>query len=140
LTIIIKRRDLEKIIEHSNETYPAESCGILLGRRNGESKNILMVCPTRNMLNSKDAYQINPQEQLKVYMMADELSMEVLGYYHSHPDWPAQPSNTDRVKANQPGCSYIIHSNLTGETRSYVWDGRDFTPEELKIEDQTEST
>lgn len=135
MSIMIRRRDLEKIIRHSNETYPSESCGILLGIRDGEFKKIQMVCPTRNILNSKDAYEIDPKEQLEVYMMADEHSMEVLGYYHSHPDWPAQPSNTDKAKANQPGCSYIIHSNLTGETRSYVWEGRDFKPEELKITD-----
>ncbi|MGQ9639743.1 MAG: M67 family metallopeptidase [Candidatus Bathyarchaeia archaeon] len=133
MNIVIGGESLKKIIRHSQESYPAESCGILLGRMEGGVKKVYMVCPTTNILNSADSYQINPEEQLEIYMKADELSLEVLGYYHSHPEWPAQPSNIDRDKANQPGCSYIIYSNLTGEARSYFWDGRDFKPEELIV-------
>jgi len=135
--IVFSKSDLDKIVEHSQDTFPVEACGILLGKRESNIKRVTMIFPTENILESESSYQINPQEQLDVFMKADELSLEVLGYYHSHPYWHAQPSSTDRQRANQPCCSYVVYSNIDNEVKSFHWDGVEFRPEELIIsEDQ----
>jgi proteasome lid subunit RPN8/RPN11 len=134
MTIIIKRSDLNKIIEHSRLVFPIEACGVLLGTKENGPKTVVMVFPARNILESETSYQINPQDQLDIFMKADELSLEVLGYYHSHPNWRAQPSETDKHRANQPSSSYLIYSNVDDEVRSFQWDGVEFRTEELKVE------
>lgn len=134
MTVIIKRSDLSKIIEHSRLVFPIEACGILLGTKKNDSKRVLMIFPTRNLLESETTFQINPQDQLDIFTKADELSLEVLGYYHSHPYWRAQPSETDKHRANHPSSSHLIYSNMDDEVRSFQWDGIEFRAEELKVE------
>jgi len=136
MTIVFESSDLDAIVEHSENAFPIEACGVLLGTIEDDLKRVAMVFPTRNILESEDTYQINPQDQLDIFMKADELSLEVLGYYHSHPYWPAQPSSTDRETANQPYSSYIIYSNADKEVRSFLWDGFEFRPEELATSDE----
>ncbi len=133
MTIVFRNSDLDTIVEHSESTFPTEACGVLLGTIEDDIKKVTIVFPTANLLESEDSYQINPQEQLDIYTKADELSLEVLGYYHSHPYWPAQPSSTDRETANQPSCSFVIYSNAEREVRSFHWDGFEFRPEELAV-------
>ena len=135
MAIIFGSLELDRIVENSQDTFPIEACGILLGTRDNEYKRVEMVFPTKNILESENLYELEPQEQLKIFTKADELSFEVLGYYHSHPYWPAQPSDTDYRTANQPGCSYIIYSCLDNEVRSFHWDGYEFRAEELVVSD-----
>jgi len=133
MAIVFKKSDIDKIIDHSQKTFPIEACGIILGSRNNKVKRVAGVYSTKNILASETSYQLNPQEQLDIFMKADELSLEILGYYHSHPSWHAQPSNADRQKANQSCCSYVIYSNIDNEVRSFYWDGFEFRDEELII-------
>lgn len=131
MAIVLRKADLDILVQHCRDSYPAEACGILLGTKGDDIKKVTVVFPTDNILNSETEYQINPQEQLDAFMKADELSLEVVGYYHSHPYWQAQPSGTDRSRANQSNCSYIIYSNIDNEVRSFHWDGLEFRSEEL---------
>ena len=138
MTIVIRRVDLDTIVEHSQETYPKEACGILLGARNDDLREVNMVFSAKNMLESETSYQIDPQDQLDIFVKADELSLEVVGYYHSHPYWQAQPSSIDTQSANHPCCSYIIHSNTDNEVRSFHWDGNEFRTEEIIVSEETD--
>ncbi|MEM2941924.1 MAG: M67 family metallopeptidase [Candidatus Bathyarchaeia archaeon] len=136
MTIVVRREDIDTIVEHCRGGYPLETCGILLGEADLGIRRVSIVFPTENILQSEREYQINPQEQLEAFMKADELSLEVVGYYHSHPYWHAHPSATDIERANQPNCSYIIYSNVDNEVRSFEWDGKEFRPEELIIREE----
>ncbi len=54
-------------------------------------------------------YQLDPQEQLRLILhVEDELGLEVVGFYHSHPDGPARLSATDAARATWPGASYLL--------------------------------
>ena len=133
MVIVLRKVDLDTIVQHCQDSFPIEACGILLGTKEDDSKMVTIVFPADNILRSETEYEINPQEQLDVFMKADELSLEVVGYYHSHPYWQAQPSSTDKSRANQLNCSYIIYSNMDDEVRSFHWDVLEFRAEEIIV-------
>jgi len=132
--LMLNKRHLREISEHSQASFPVEACGILVGRRGYREKKVVeRVCPAKNILASTSRYEIDPEELIKVLDEAERESKEVLGFYHSHPHWPAYPSEVDRSSAFYPDYSYLIYSNLENEARSYVWDGERFKPEKIKI-------
>lgn len=131
--IVIKKSDLLKIVKHSKDVFPTESCGIILGKKQENIKTVTKIFPTENILQSCIRYQINPREQLEIYMKADETSLEVLGYYHNHPFGDTNPSEIDIKEANQIGCSYLIYSNRQNNFKSFLWNGNIFLDEEFRI-------
>ncbi|MCW4043059.1 MAG: M67 family metallopeptidase [Candidatus Bathyarchaeota archaeon] len=131
--IVFKKTDLQIIAQHSRDLFPTESCGIILGKKQDNIKIVKKIFPTKNILKSRTKYQINPREQLNIYMKADEISLEVLGYYHSHPFGDTKPSEIDIKEANQPCCSYVIYSNEQDDFKSFHWNGSSFLDEELRI-------
>jgi proteasome lid subunit RPN8/RPN11 len=131
--IVFRKTDLQIIAQHSKDTFPTESCGIILGKKQDNIKIVTKIFPTKNILKSSTKYQINSQEQLNIYMKADEMSLEILGYYHSHPFEDTKPSEIDIKEANQPCCSYIIYSNEKNDFKSFHWNGSSFHDEELMI-------
>ena len=66
----------------------------------------------------RNRFLIDPLEQLRVEKDARARGLDVLGYYHSHPDHPARPSNYDREHA-WPWYSYVIVSVQRGEPRGF---------------------
>lgn len=146
---------LEAIRQHGKADYPNECCGILLGHADGARKEIREVIPLKNLRldparaqevlplespgreSERNRFLIDPLEQLHVERGARERSLEVLGYYHSHPDAPARPSVYDREHA-WPWYSYIIVSVEKGEPREMTsWvlsdDRLRFDPEPMKV-------
>jgi proteasome lid subunit RPN8/RPN11 len=104
-----------------------------MGKKQDNIKIVTKIIPTKNILKSPTKYQINPKEQLNIYMKADETSLEILGYYHSHPFGDTKPSEIDIKEANQPCCSYVIYSNEKNDFKSFHWNGSSFHDEELRI-------
>ncbi|MEN8259457.1 MAG: M67 family metallopeptidase, partial [Pseudomonadota bacterium] len=94
----IVRSTLESLV---NEGYPYETCGLLVGRRNGYRVNVDMIFPARNLNRERaeDRYIVDPQDYLKADRAARAENREILGVWHSHPDHPAEPSQTDLIHA-----------------------------------------
>jgi len=125
---------INAIREHGSTDYPNECCGILLGHAHGEHKQVQEVIPLKNLRldparaqellplespgreSERNRFLIDPLEQLHVERSARQRNLDVLGYYHSHPDAPARPSEYDREHA-WPWYSYIIVSIEEGEPR-----------------------
>ena len=120
MVLLLRMSDFNVIVRHSEETYPAEACGILLGKASGRKKTVKSVRRTKNILNSESRYQIDPAEQLKAFEESEKDDQQVLGFYHSHPNWPARFSEIDRTQAYYPGYSYLIYSVKDRDLRSYV--------------------
>jgi proteasome lid subunit RPN8/RPN11 len=125
------------IRRHGEETYPHECCGFLLGRARGESKETVRLRPARNERedSARNRYLISPEAYLEAEKQADREGLEIVGFYHSHPDAEARPSEFDRSHA-LPWCSYVIVSVREGtarDLRSWILSGetRQFTPEEI---------
>ncbi|HKF41717.1 MAG TPA: M67 family metallopeptidase [Thermoanaerobaculia bacterium] len=138
--ITIDLRLLEEIRDHGREAYPEECCGALLGTgRDGPA----LVTRVERMRNSRGEerrrrYTIDPLEYVRIERQADEEGIEVLGFYHSHPDHPARPSEYDRERAF-PFFHYVVlgvAAGQPGDVGSFVLseDRGVFEREELSIE------
>jgi proteasome lid subunit RPN8/RPN11 len=81
---------------HVAKAYPDEACGVLLGLADGPFEVLeAHACANVNLERSRDRYLLDPAEQLRIEKDARLRSLDVVGYYHSHPDHPAQASLTD---------------------------------------------
>lgn len=100
-------RDL--ILEHARETYPHECCGFLVGERGADGLVVLELARAKNAREDSPAnrYLIPPEEFLAVQRGADRKGLDIVGFYHSHPDAPARPSAYDRDHA-WTGYAYLI--------------------------------
>ncbi|MBL8482587.1 MAG: M67 family metallopeptidase [Rhodocyclaceae bacterium] len=103
-----QRADLEN---WARAGYPLEVCGLLLGRRVGDGARVERVRSARNLSvdRAHDRFELDPLDFLPIDAEARESGREILGVWHTHPDHPARPSETDRAAA-WPGWSYVILS------------------------------
>ena len=112
---------LKEIYAHAKETYPSECCGFLLG--NFENGGIVrQVRPATNQNSERtDRFVISPQEYAQVQFAADDEGMDIIGVYHSHPDWPPVPSQTDMNSAFEENYYLItsVHDGMPLNTN--VW-------------------
>jgi proteasome lid subunit RPN8/RPN11 len=98
---------MEEIRREGELAYPAECCGVL-GGRVGESKEVVRLVPVVNRrTDDPRRYLISPDDLLRITLELRRSALEVLGYYHSHPDHPAAPSEFDSQHA-WPWYSYVI--------------------------------
>jgi proteasome lid subunit RPN8/RPN11 len=99
--LVISTAATAKIIEEAQRAYPHEGCGMLVGRREGDDY-VVTEAPTATNENSdrpKVWYDLSPADQLRVSKEAQKRGLDVIGFYHSHPDHPAAPSEGDRSRA-----------------------------------------
>lgn len=126
--LTFSQADHEEIRKHGEETYPHECCGVLLGQFSGEDRVVeaTVRCGNTRTDSPQNRYHIAPQELVRVQRQARENGVEIIGFYHSHPDHPAQPSSTDLAEAHWIGCSYVITSVQQGKavlTNSFLLSG-----------------
>ncbi|HKD85959.1 MAG TPA: M67 family metallopeptidase [Terriglobales bacterium] len=136
--------DYDALRRHGEESYPHECCGILLGRVEGDSRFVHAVIRCTNA--REDApqthYEIDPRELIRAQRDARERDLEVVGFYHSHPDHAAVWSRTDLEEAHWIGCSYVITAVENGkamQTNSFALAGtmeedKAFAEERLVVE------
>ena len=124
----------ESLRRHGEQTYPHECCGVLLGRcvdGINEVEEIVAAGNTRTD-SAHNRYQIAPIELIRIQRQARAKSLDIVGFYHSHPDHPAHWSATDIAEAHWLGCSYVITRVAKGKadvTNSFLLIG---TTEENK--------
>jgi proteasome lid subunit RPN8/RPN11 len=142
----------EKIRAHGAETYPHECCGALLGRDSAElgrgdpeaqastpGREILGLFPLVNRRDDspRNRFSVTSEDVLAAEKEARAHGLDVVGWYHSHPDHPARPSEYDRDHA-WPWYSYIIVSVQNGAAQEMTsWrlndDRQEFSPEGIEI-------
>ncbi len=120
----IGRGDIENIHRHARETYPEECAGAIVGLDTGGMKVVVDVWPAENTHEDERSrrFLIEPLQIKKFEEDAAGRDMDLLGFYHSHPDHPAEPSEYDREHA-WPYYSYVITSvsgDSVRDTRSWV--------------------
>ena len=102
---------IEAINAHGRETYPNECCGALIGRDGVVSETLAL--PNTTEEGPRRRFLVRPADYRAAEARAGELGQELLGFYHSHPDHPARPSQYDLDHA-WPFFSYVIVSVLNG--------------------------
>ena len=133
----------EKIRAHGAETYPHECCGALLGRDSEGSsqdavREVLGLLPLVNRRDDspRNRFSVTAEDVLEADKSAQAQGLEVIGWYHSHPDHPARPSQYDRDHA-WPWYSYVIVSVHNGAPQDMTsWrlsdDREEFSPEGIE--------
>ena len=103
----IPRALADRIAEQARTGYPFEICGVFVG----EDRTVREVVPVvnRETESPRVRYQIAPEDLIRIQREAREAGREILGYYHSHPDHPARPSETDRRVAAEGLSDGVIH-------------------------------
>jgi proteasome lid subunit RPN8/RPN11 len=106
---------LAEIRTHGERDYPEECCGMMLGTSDGDRHRVTKVITIDNIQeeNRKRRFLISAAQYLQAERRAAEEGLELLGFYHSHPDHPAIPSDFDTEHA-LPWFSYIIVSVQRG--------------------------
>ena len=99
------------IRRHGAETYPHECCGALIGRDDCVTHAVPL--PNTTEEGPRRRFLVRPSDYREAERRASELGGELLGFYHSHPDHPARPSQYDLDHA-WPTFAYIIVSVMNG--------------------------
>jgi proteasome lid subunit RPN8/RPN11 len=133
----ISQSALDAIRAHGAEGYPNEICGIMVGPRGGGRAT--EVKRARNIIvdRSRDRYEIDPRDHIRIQRETDAAGLDIVGYYHSHPDHPAQASRFDTERA-WAGYVYLIVSVDNGkpvDANAFVAeaDAGPFRPEPLEV-------
>ena len=139
--ITVQSQQLTEIREHGVRDYPYECCGLLLGHYTAAGKVVTETYPISNAREEsakRNRFLITPDELMRGERYAASHDLEVVGFYHSHPDSPAVPSNYDLEHA-WPTYSYIIVSTSAGQaTDLFSWEQEEdrsrFNQEEIKCQ------
>ena len=120
MKILIQSDEYQKIVSHACDGYPHEVVGILAGNR---SKNT--VSEVKTLFNERgdtnNRYKVGALTLMRAEQELESRNLEIVGYYHSHPDHPSQYSEYDKEHA-LPNMSYLIVSILNGsENTKQSW-------------------
>ena len=146
----------EGIRRHGTETFPYECCGALLGRDSagnekvsapdeslaGTPREALGLFPLVNRRDDspRNRFAVTADDVREAEQAARQQGLEVIGWYHSHPDHPARPSDFDREHA-WPWYSYVIVSVMSGKPADMAsWrlhdDRQNYSREAIEIRDR----
>jgi proteasome lid subunit RPN8/RPN11 len=145
--LVLSSTQLRQLRMHGERAYPREACGALLGKRTSGARRVHEVVACENVhAEPQHRYRIDPRELIGIQRTTRDRSLEIVGFYHSHPDHPAHWSATDLEEAYWSDCSYVITSvngGQAGESRSFVLadlgDENTFTEEKIVMETAPEA-
>jgi proteasome lid subunit RPN8/RPN11 len=135
----IPRALYDQLRQHGEVTYPHECCGVLVGEfdeAGGKVVKAAVQCGNTRTDSPQNRYHIAPSELVRIQREALLAGQDIVGFYHSHPDHPAQWSSTDLDEAHWTGCSYVITSVEKGHavlTNSFLLLGEE---DEKRLEDE----
>ena len=115
--VYLTEEHIKQIEAHGERTFPYECGGMLIGRFEQDQKTVVELLPMENAMSESEQHNrvlILPKDVLRAERYAREKKLDVVGYYHSHPDHPAVPSQFDLDHA-LPVWTYIIVSVREGK-------------------------
>ncbi|MCS4542113.1 MAG: M67 family metallopeptidase [Euryarchaeota archaeon] len=126
---------LKELEDAAKKTFPIECCGFLFGKENDGEILVKKVVHAKNRLESTTRFDIDPREIYNAVSMADKEGLELVGFYHSHPEFAAYPSGYD-IEAMKlwPKEVWLIISLQKYETkfRAFIYDKLE--PKEVPVE------
>jgi proteasome lid subunit RPN8/RPN11 len=140
MSLILSTALYDQLRAHGEETYPNECCGIMLGHADADAIRVLSLVRAGNTRtdSAHNRYNIAPAELIAAQREGRKQGFDIVGFYHSHPDHPAQWSPTDFAEAHWFGCSYVITAIERGKaalTNSFLLTGT--TEEDKRFEPQS---
>jgi proteasome lid subunit RPN8/RPN11 len=153
--LLLSAEAAQAIAEHAEATYPDECVGLLLGGYEGEVKVAAAAFPVENRwagqvqlaetddpASRRDRFYLDPRDYMRADREARARGLDLVGVYHSHPDYPATPSERDRVGSQAIGgtsFAFVIQSVRAGKAAAIAsWllvdDGARFVQETISVE------
>ncbi|HET7698909.1 MAG TPA: M67 family metallopeptidase [Vicinamibacterales bacterium] len=125
----IRQQVLDRIVAHAVGDLPNECCGLLIGN----AQVVEDAAPARNVRRSRTRFQVEPADHFAAIRRARAAGLDVIGAYHSHPNGPSGPSETDRARLTDPAMFHVIISLAHGTrtVRAFRFADGNFTPLEL---------
>ena len=110
---------LREIYDHTEASYPNECCGLMVGAVVDGARVVktFRKCRNLNTERARDRYELDPRDMLRTQREFAGGPLDIVGIYHSHPDHPSRPSQTDTDRA-WPDYSYVIISVEKGTVAS----------------------
>jgi len=119
--VIIAEEKLEAIFEHARKAYPHECFGFLVGSFSGEGE-VKDVYPAKNLMGrAHDRYEMDPQDYLRLEEEIAGSGLEIVGFYHSHPDGQPRPSPFDLEQAWEEYFYLIVSVRDGEEVEARLW-------------------
>ncbi|HTH17219.1 MAG TPA: M67 family metallopeptidase [Magnetospirillum sp.] len=109
---------LKAMVDAAEAAWPAEACGLIIGRGKGQLVRVTRVVPAPNLLAaSGDRFELDPAVRIQVERELREAGGKdrIIGHYHSHPDGSSEPSATDRASAHEPDLAWVIIGVVDGQ-------------------------
>jgi proteasome lid subunit RPN8/RPN11 len=141
--LTMRQSEFNSIRRHGEEAFPHECCGVLLGRLEGDERVVeaAMRAGNTRLDSPHNRYNIDPRELVRIQRESRARGLDIVGFYHSHPDHPPRWSQTDLAEAHWVGCSYVITSVEKGRaavTNSFALAGtgeedKHFVDEEIRV-------
>lgn len=134
-SVLIPRQLRGEMATMAVNGYPHETCGVLAGTCAGGEVRVERVFQARNLNveRARDRYELAPHDLMSADQSAREAGLEIVGFWHTHPDRPARPSETDREAAWNE-YSYVILSVSDArveDLRSWRLNGGGFVEERV---------
>ncbi len=127
MTVIrVRDEDIQRMIDHSKKERPYEACGILAGKVRNETVEVTRVYECDNVHpNPTVEYFVKPEDQLRIFLEVEEdEDMDLVGFYHSHPEGPDSPSQIDASNNYWPDHLIAIVA-LSPEPQVTFWKWKD---------------
>jgi proteasome lid subunit RPN8/RPN11 len=130
VTLSFSSSAYDALFSHACGGTPEEVCGVL----GGVDSIVTTIHRVPNVAEfPKTRYELDPEKQLEVIERA-ESEGDLIGFYHSHPEGPTEPSATDRAQATWPDAYYVIVSVPNESVSAWYWTGEEFLEESIGID------
>lgn len=113
MSLTLPQTELEKLHAHAQEGYPHEVVGIIAGDKQAQQVSRIQPLINERADYAHNRYKVSGLTLMRAEQALEAQGLEILGYYHSHPDHPSQYSDYDREHA-LPNLSYVIVSVMNG--------------------------
>ena len=119
--ISLTAAQLAQLAGIAKKSLPNESCAFLLGKDVENESVVVEVMPMRNSVQSPISFNIEPEELLKAYDLAEKQGLQVIGIFHSHPG-NASPSSTDKKFMEINPVVWLIYSTTDDQFKAFLSD------------------
>ncbi|MBF0327200.1 MAG: M67 family metallopeptidase [Alphaproteobacteria bacterium] len=109
---------MKLMVDAAEAAWPAEACGLIVGRGKGQLIRVTRVEPAANLLaDTPDRFELDPAARIRLEVDLRERGGKdrIVGHFHSHTDGTAEPSATDRAMAFEPDHAWVIVGVVEGQ-------------------------
>lgn len=135
-TLRLAKGAIEELYKHSESNLPLEAAALLFGHVEKKSIIVTTISLIDNVAQSSASFEVDPEEEYRLILEAEERGEEMVCIFHSHPA-PTAPSSSDVRNMKLNPVIWLIASKITGqwESRAFVLDNDQIVEVALDIDD-----